>query len=81
MDRRDYFLSASGLRLHVTEWGPQTGKPILMLHGIRGYAETFSGIAAALQPGYRVVALDQRGEGTAIGTLVMTTTPTPTSAT
>lgn len=63
MDRRDYFLSASGLRLHVTEWGSQTGKPIVMLHGIRGYAETFSGVAAALQPGHRVIAFDQRGRG------------------
>ncbi|MBL0422919.1 alpha/beta fold hydrolase [Ramlibacter sp. AW1] len=34
-----------------------------MLHGIRGYAETFAGIAAALQPGYRVIAYDQRGRG------------------
>ncbi len=34
-----------------------------MLHGIRGYAETFSGIAASLQPDYRVIAFDQRGRG------------------
>jgi pimeloyl-ACP methyl ester carboxylesterase len=34
-----------------------------MLHGIRGYGETFAGIAEALQPGFRVIALDQRGRG------------------
>jgi pimeloyl-ACP methyl ester carboxylesterase len=63
MERRDHTLTQSGLRLHVTEWGPADGWPVVMLHGIRGYAETFAGVAAALQPGVRVVAYDQRGRG------------------
>ncbi|MVW71522.1 alpha/beta fold hydrolase [Bordetella sp. 15P40C-2] len=63
MERRDYFLTHAGLKFHVTEWGCRNGRPILMLHGIRGYAETFAGIAAALQPEYRVIAYDQRGRG------------------
>ncbi|MGJ7505263.1 MULTISPECIES: alpha/beta fold hydrolase [unclassified Variovorax] len=63
MERRDYTLALSGLNFHVTEWGSEQGWPILMLHGIRGYAETFAGIGAALQPGFRVIAFDQRGRG------------------
>lgn len=63
MQRRDYRLAHAGLDFHVTEWGSPQGLPIVMLHGIRGYAETFAGIAAALQPEYRVIAFDQRGRG------------------
>jgi len=63
MDRRDYTLALSGLNFHVTEWGDGNAHPVVMLHGIRGYAETFAGLATALQPGIRVIAFDQRGRG------------------
>lgn len=63
MERYDYKLPLSGLNFHVTEWGRPDAWPVVMLHGIRGYGETFAGIAAALQPGFRVIALDQRGRG------------------
>lgn len=63
MQRRESTLTVNGLALHCTEWGPADGRPIVMLHGIRGYGETFAGVAAALQPGWRVIALDQRGRG------------------
>ncbi len=62
-DRRDYTLALSGLNFHVTEWGNSKAWPVVMLHGIRGYAETFAGVAAALQPDCRVIAFDQRGRG------------------
>lgn len=61
--RRDYSLPIGGLNLFVTEWGEPSARPILMLHGIRGYAETFAGLAETLQPEYRVIAFDQRGRG------------------
>lgn len=63
MERREYMLGWSGLNFQVTEWGSPDGLPILMLHGLRGYGETFSGVARVLQPKYRVIALDQRGRG------------------
>ena len=63
MERRDFTIAHSGLTFHVTEWGPGTEFPIVMLHGIRGFGETFSGVAQALQPNYRVIAFDQRGRG------------------
>lgn len=62
-ERRDYSLPVDGLTLHVTEWGAPQARPVFMMHGIRGYAETFATLAEALQPQYRVIAFDQRGRG------------------
>ncbi len=63
MERRDSTLNLSGLNFHITEWGSVSARPIVMLHGIRGFAETFAGVAQALQPDFRVIAYDQRGRG------------------
>ncbi len=63
MQRRDSDIAVNGLSLRLTEWGPRDGRPLFMLHGIRGYAETFAGIARTLQPEFRVLAYDQRGRG------------------
>ncbi len=63
MQRRDFPLKVEGLSLHVTEWGGADAFPVVMLHGIRGYAETFGLLAQALQPDFRVIAFDQRGRG------------------
>jgi len=60
---REYRIQASGLSLRVKEWGATSALPILMLHGIRGYAETFAALAQTLQPDFRVIAFDQRGRG------------------
>ena len=61
-DKRNYTLrGSSGLSLNVIEWGPADARPIVMLHGIRGYAETFANLACALSPAYRTIAYDQRG--------------------
>ena len=61
--RRDFPLQINGLTLHVTQWGDESARPVFMLHGIRGYAETFAVLANALQPMCRVIAFDQRGRG------------------
>jgi pimeloyl-ACP methyl ester carboxylesterase len=63
MERRDFTVKVAGLGLHVTEWGAREARPVVMLHGIRGFAETFVGVAEALQPEFRVIAFDQRGRG------------------
>lgn len=63
MERRDDTLSLNGLNFHVTEWGDPAARPLVTMHGIRGYAETFAGVAAALQPEFRVIGFDQRGRG------------------
>ena len=63
MQRRDLTLLHDGLRFHVIDWGAHDAQPVVMLHGIRGYGETFVGVARALQPQFRVIAFDQRGRG------------------
>lgn len=63
MQRRDTDIAVNGMSLRLTEWGHGEGRPLFMLHGIRGYAETFAGVAQALQPDFRVLAYDQRGRG------------------
>lgn len=52
-----------GLSLRVLEWGPADAEPVVMLHGIRGYARTFGPLAGALSPRHRTIAYDQRGRG------------------
>lgn len=62
-ERRDRTVVHAGLNFHVIDWGSADARPVLMLHGIRGFGETFAGVAAALQPECRVIAFDQRGRG------------------
>ncbi len=64
MEERIYKLHGrDGLSLRVMEWGSPTAAPIVMLHGIRGYARTFASLAQALLPRFRTIAYDQRGRG------------------
>ena len=64
MEPRSYKVQGSdGLLLRVLEWGEPAAPPVLMLHGLRGYAKTFASIAKALLPHFRTIAYDQRGRG------------------
>ncbi|MDP1911435.1 MAG: alpha/beta hydrolase, partial [Hyphomicrobium sp.] len=64
MERRSYKVQGGdGLTLRVLEWGPETAPPVVMLHGIRGYARSFATLAGALLPRFRTIAYDQRGRG------------------
>jgi pimeloyl-ACP methyl ester carboxylesterase len=60
---REHTVTLDGLALHYCEWGAAGGRPLLLLHGITGHARTWDHLAAAIQPGFRVIALDQRGHG------------------
>lgn len=61
---REYRIrTRDGLSLRVLEWGPPEAAPVVMLHGIRGYARTFAPLAQALAPRHRTIAWDQRGRG------------------
>lgn len=50
------------VRLVCTEFGG-TGDPVLLLHGLAGYAGEWSETAACLRHEHRVLAPDQRGHG------------------
>lgn len=55
-------IEANGVRLHTILAGPETGQPVVMLHG---FPEFWYGwhkqIPALAQAGYRVIVPDQRG--------------------
>lgn len=59
----DRFVALDGLRFHYVEWGAPEAPALVMLHGLRSYAETFDDLAAALCGHLRVLSLDQRGRG------------------
>lgn len=57
-------VSVRGLNLCLCQWGPDTGKPILCLHGILQHGAAWDGVATRLgAAGYRVLAPDLRGHG------------------
>ncbi|MEU6224714.1 alpha/beta hydrolase [Streptomyces sp. NPDC047042] len=51
-----------GVRLVCRDWGG-LGRPLVLLHGLAGHAGEWDVLARRLSPGYRVVAVDQRGHG------------------
>ncbi|WP_028696300.1 alpha/beta fold hydrolase [Pseudomonas cremoricolorata] len=51
------------LSLHVLQWGRADATPVILLHGLRAYAQTWESLAHALGDDYCVYALDQRGRG------------------
>ncbi|HET6938283.1 MAG TPA: alpha/beta hydrolase [Nocardioides sp.] len=53
-----------GLALHVREWGPPDGRPVLLIHGWSGNHMCWRHqVDGALVDEFRVVALDLRGHG------------------
>lgn len=60
-DERDVL--ANGLRIHVLEWGPADGPPVVFLHGGSLTAHTWDLVCLALSDRYRCVAVDLRGHG------------------
>ncbi|WAJ38772.1 alpha/beta hydrolase [Pseudomonas sp. GOM7] len=58
-----FFNNRSGLRLHVLRWGNPQGTPLILLHGLRAYAQTWESLASTLGDDFCCYALDQRGRG------------------
>lgn len=57
------FFNSDGLKLHYLRWGPEGAQPIILLHGLRAYAQTWQSLADSLGDNYCLYALDQRGRG------------------
>jgi pimeloyl-ACP methyl ester carboxylesterase len=52
------------LGVHVVEWGPADGPPLVLVHGGGDFVRAFDGFAPLLaEAGWRVIAWDQRGHG------------------
>jgi pimeloyl-ACP methyl ester carboxylesterase len=60
---RDEYALLNGLRFHFREWGDQSARPLVVLHGFTGHAASWDSFAAAMAGRYRVLCLDQRGHG------------------
>ncbi len=62
MNYETTYLKTNGIKLHVVMAGPQSGQPVILLHG---FPEFWYGwrkqIPALVEAGYRVVVPDQRG--------------------
>lgn len=63
MEATSHYFETNGLKLHYLSWGETTNHTIIMLHGIRSYANTWAPTAERLADNYNVIALDQRGRG------------------
>jgi esterase len=57
------FRTSDDLELRWLEWGNPAAPPVVMLHGLRSYAATFSDLAHRLADRRRCLALDARGRG------------------
>src|SRR5580704_8224910 len=55
-------IASNGIRLHVADQG-KGALAIVFLHGWGASTRTWEHVIAALPPGYRTVAIDQRGWG------------------
>jgi pimeloyl-ACP methyl ester carboxylesterase len=60
---RRSFVEARGVRFHVTESGPQDGRPVLALHGWPQHHWVYRDLLADPPPGLRVIAPDLPGYG------------------
>ena len=56
-------LIANGLEIHYVDWGNAQATPMVLIHGLRGYAYWFDEFAQAAKQSFRVLAYDQRGRG------------------
>lgn len=56
-------VTVGGLSHRYLQWGRDDKPAVLMLHGLRSYAQTWDPIAASLSATHRVVAPDFRGRG------------------
>jgi pimeloyl-ACP methyl ester carboxylesterase len=62
---RSLWLERDGLALHALDFGGH-GPPVLLLHGLAGYAGEWAETASWLRESHRVVAPDQRGHGESV---------------
>lgn len=63
MSTSHFFHNRSMLPLHFLQWGKLDATPVILLHGLRAYAQTWQSLAESLGDEFCCYALDQRGRG------------------
>jgi non-heme chloroperoxidase len=59
-----YVTAADDTELYVKEWGPATGRPVILIHGWPLNADSWDDITLGLaNAGFRAIAYDRRGFG------------------
>ena len=59
----DHYIEVNGLTIHYLDWGGDSPRNLLLVHGQGGNAHNWDHIARELRQEFRVIALDQRGHG------------------
>ena len=60
---QDHFIKINGLNIHYVDWGGDSGRNLLLVHGQSGNARNWDHVASVLRDEFRVIAVDQRGHG------------------
>lgn len=63
MTPADHYVEVNGLNVHYVDWGGDSTRNLLLVHGQGGNARNWDHIATALRDEFRVLAIDQRGHG------------------
>lgn len=58
-----HFVDVNGLRLHYLDWGNPGAPTVVCVHGFRGNAHSFDGMARRFADRLHVIAVDVRGRG------------------
>ena len=59
----DHTIRINGLDIHYLDWGGDSSRNLLLVHGQGGNAHNWDHIARELRGEFRVIAIDQRGHG------------------
>ena len=59
----DHYVQINGLSLHYVDWGGDSNRNLLLVHGQGGTARSWGFVARELSGEFRVLAIDQRGHG------------------
>ena len=60
---REHRARLRDIELAWFEWGDASGQPVVLVHATGFHGRCWDAVARALGPGYRVIAVDQRGHG------------------
>lgn len=62
-DFEDREIRVNNLRLCYLDWENYSARPVVLLHGLWGYAHYWDFFAKSMSSEYHIIALDQRGHG------------------